>query len=435
MKTSTHRPLTDTKIASLKPPEEGRYEVTDAGAAGLQLRVTAAGIKTFRRAVRDGGALVWVTLGEWSPTARPGFLTVNQARIWSVRLGEAARAGRVSAVRLELDKELRPSLVPRGSGERTVREVAADFMAALKRKRPEQARRPLDCDILPAIGDRLISTVGREDGRSIIKAVKSVRDGGEAPRKAAVVLAILKQLFAFAVDDGAIASNPMFSLKASTFGLGSNERQRVLSDREIGAWWRALDAYKGLTPTTRIGLKLLLLTGVRSGELLKARVDSVDFDTATLTVPVENQKLTLRAARKARAWKVPLSSTAFDLVCQLRALARSFGSDFLLASFSPANPGGALTDKALTHSMRRLFEGSAPLLSFADPRPTPHDLRRTFRSGLASIGVPHEVGERCLNHKLGGVAETYLAEVNDIAQRRDAVERWAKHVRTLIASS
>lgn len=36
-----------------------------------------------------------------------------------------------------------------------------------------------------------------------------------------------------------------------------------------------------------------------------------------------------------------------------------------------------------------------------------HDLRRTCRTLLASLGVPGHVAERCLNHKLKGVEGIY----------------------------
>ena len=47
-------------------------------------------------------------------------------------------------------------------------------------------------------------------------------------------------------------------------------------------------------------------------------------------------------------------------------------------------------------------EGKMPVEHF-----TVHDLRRTFRSLLASLSVPGHVAERCLNHKLKGVEGIY----------------------------
>jgi len=38
---------------------------------------------------------------------------------------------------------------------------------------------------------------------------------------------------------------------------------------------------------------------------------------------------------------------------------------------------------------------------------TAHDLRRTFHSHAASLGIAGNVAERCLNHKLKGVEGIY----------------------------
>ena len=56
---------------------------------------------------------------------------------------------------------------------------------------------------------------------------------------------------------------------------------------------------------------------------------------------------------------------------------------------------------------------------------TPHDLRSTMKSHLRALGVPRDISEMCLNHKLSGVEgihdqHTYFDE------RREALEKWAR---------
>jgi integrase len=56
-----------------------------------------------------------------------------------------------------------------------------------------------------------------------------------------------------------------------------------------------------------------------------------------------------------------------------------------------------------------------------------HDLRRTFRSGLARLGVPPHVAELCVNHIKGGVEAIY----NKYRYEREiksALAMWADHV-------
>jgi integrase len=54
---------------------------------------------------------------------------------------------------------------------------------------------------------------------------------------------------------------------------------------------------------------------------------------------------------------------------------------------------------------------------------TIHDLRRTMRTHLSSLGVRSEVAERCLNHKLPGVQGVYNTH-DYFAERKAALETW-----------
>jgi hypothetical protein len=54
---------------------------------------------------------------------------------------------------------------------------------------------------------------------------------------------------------------------------------------------------------------------------------------------------------------------------------------------------------------------------------TIHDLRRTMRTLLSSLGIRSEVAERCLNHKLPGIQCVYNGH-DYFAERRTALETW-----------
>lgn len=65
---------------------------------------------------------------------------------------------------------------------------------------------------------------------------------------------------------------------------------------------------------------------------------------------------------------------------------------------------------------------------------TIHDLRRTARTHLASLGVRPHIAERCLNHRLPGINDTY--DTHDyMDDRRDALELWAAKLEKLIAET
>ena len=176
---------------------------------------------------------------------------------------------------------------------------------------------------------------------------------------------------------------------------------------------------------------MLLLLGTRSGETLLATLDEFDSDNpkgATWTIPVEHQKLTGKQMSDARPWVVPLPPMAVELVRELMVFAKSLGSNHLASSF--ARKGRPLTSKALVHAMRGLYDGEKPLLvSARAERPTPHYLRRTFRTNLGErFNVPNEIAERCLNHRNGPYNHG-----DYIVQRREALEKWAAYIERLLS--
>ena len=60
-----------------------------------------------------------------------------------------------------------------------------------------------------------------------------------------------------------------------------------------------------------------------------------------------------------------------------------------------------------------------------------HDLRRTCRTGMASLGVPEIVSERILNHLPQGLTKTYN-KYEYLDEKRDALARWAQEVQNII---
>jgi integrase len=410
-------PLTASAIKALEPRPDA-YELADPGCPGLRLRVEPTGRRSFRWYTRDGDKRVVLTIGPWSERAEEGHVTLAEARQRLAALKAARDEGRLASWH-------RAPSAPNGAA--LVKDVARDFVAHLKRRRKtaDQVERALDKDVLPVIGSIPIAAVTPRDVRQVVEAI--VRRG--APSAADHVFEHLNGLLRFAVGRGELGTNPAATLDRDALGAETGRRARVLSDEEIAALWRALD-HSGLTITSRTGLRLLVLLGVRSGELLRSRWEEVDLPGRVWTIPVDHQKLGRRQLANARPWRVPLSDQALAQFERLRVL--SEGSAFVMAS--PQAEDGFTTDKALNHGMRRLFAGDPPLLSFPDPRPTPHDLRRTLRTGLARLKVPRDVAERSLNHALPEIESIYNTH-DYFDERREALARWGAHVETLVSGT
>ena len=405
---------TELQLSKLQPPASGYYDVPVGIAPGLVVRVYHTGTKTFRW---DRGAGL-----------KPRIVTFGSYPTVSLKAAcdehDKVRQRHKDGVDLAMGGE-----VPK-----TVAELAELFYrdrVLPVRKVPGYVRRTLDRDILPALGRLRLRSVTTLAIRSMVRKV--VLRGAEA--QAGVVLQHTKQLFRFGVSIGALDYSPADCLEPVNLGIEYNRRSRKLSGEEIKLFHEGLDRYTGLSLTVRTGLKLLLILGIRSGELRQAKWSDVNWQERTLTVPVANQKLSPRAAKIGRPFVVPLPDQAIDLlkgllgvdpvwICPSRILARdpAKGEGTIGAK-------GPIEDKVFGRAVRRLLDKEVDgikLLPLEEPF-CPHDLRRTCRTGLSALRVQPHIAERCLNHAMGQIEGTY--DHHDyLDERREALQKWADQV-------
>lgn len=139
---------------------------------------------------------------------------------------------------------------------------------------------------------------------------------------------------------------------------------------------------------------MLLCLGVRKGELIAAQWSAFNLTDKLWHMPSERSKTEV-------AITIPLSELAMQCLDELKV--RSVDSPYLFPSRRVSKRFGHISPDTLNAALKKMFdEGKMPVEHF-----TVHDLRRTFRSLLASLSVPWHVAERCLNHKLKGVEGIY----------------------------
>lgn len=432
--------LTPKGIAKL-PRRANVYEVSDAGARGLRLRVHPTGVKSFRWYVSALGRVI--TIGPWSESPAPAHVTLEEARDVLRDLKKAHKAGvrELDRAEVKIKTALAPRAVSAVASEPadSVNKWADRFFEHLegRRRRPEEAKNIIKRHILPAIGAKSLADVKRSDCDAIVEAV--VQSG--AAVHAGKVLALLKQLLSWSTRRaGDDFTNPAAELKADDFNIETVERDRFLSADELPIFWNALDPDPAGSspkrsvpePQTAAALRLLLLTAVRSQELRLARWTEVDFAAATWTVPIAHQKMTKKQERSKRAkpFVIPLTPTALGLFEQLRALSK--GADLVLPS--PEDPSRPYAEKTLGRAMRRVWRTHPALKQL--PEAAPHDLRRTVRTWLGDkLGVEWHVCERVLNHRIGGKANATYDRGDYLEARRAALEKWDALLQRLVNSN
>lgn len=184
------------------------------------------------------------------------------------------------------------------------------------------------------------------------------------------------------------------------------EPHESMSYTELPVFMRELRTRPGVSSTA---LEFLILTGARTGEVLKATWDQMDLDEAIWNAPASIMKA-------GRAHRVPLSP---DAVALLKSLPRDPDSDFVFISASRS--GEPMSNMAMTQLLKRMDRKDGV---------TVHGFRSTFRTWSAEecLDIPREIAEAALAHSVGGVEGAYQrGDYFNI--RRALMERWADYCR------
>jgi integrase len=250
----------------------------------------------------------------------------------------------------------------------------------------DERRSALKRLVLPKLGARQIGDISRTD---IIRLLDRIADQNGAPM-ADHVLAYLRRVMNWHASRSDDFRSPIVSGMART-RPSQRRRQRVLSDAELVAVWRAAEA----SPNAFSYLvRFLLLTATRRNEAASMRRNEVSGDE--WTIPQERYKTGLELV-------IPLSGTAQALMAAVPKIGKA-GFIFTTHGDCPIQGFSKLKhafDKKVLTSLREA-DPEATL-----PRWTLHDLRRTARSLMSRAGVPSDHAERCLGHVLPGVRGTY----------------------------
>lgn len=419
-KSTPARGLTQSKLDEWAASvHHKRFEVRDRQCPGLFVRVGTTGAVTFRWHAFDRGTKKHrnETVGRYPD------LSLAEARAKLGKMKDAQRTGVLAAFT--------------AGDKTTVNELGKRFLEQLemRRRNPDDARSScriarsyFDREVFPRIGNVPVNMVSSAACREI---VESIVERGK-PTAAGMVHQLLGQFFRFAEGLDMIERNPARALDRSALGAAAGPaRQRCLSAKEIAAFWHAMESEKTPgTGTAKLALRILLLTAVRQGELVKARWSDVDLREATWTIPPENRKLKKSVEPSARDFVVPLSPLALSLFRELKENAGS--SEWVLPS--PMHGGSAgFSRVTLATTCRNFFEPrTGKPAPFKMATFTPHDLRRTARSCFTGkLGADPMLAERSLGHTVGGrVLNTY--DTGDyLEQRRGLLDKWAVYVERL----
>lgn len=336
--------------ASYDPDGPAQQIVYDDDIPGFGVRLYPSGGKSFVVRYRTpSGRSRYLTVGRY------GVLTLAQAR-------KKARKALVQAADGQDPAQARQE----ARGAVTVAEFAETYME--RHSKPHKRtwredRRRIDSYIKPAIGTVPLHEVTTGELSALHAEI-----GKSAKVEANRVLELFRAIFNKAITWGAVPKatpNP-----ASDFDkFAEQSRDRWVRPSEMPALVKAVEAEENVY--IRAAIWLLLLTGCRRSEILRAKWQDVDWDRRELRIP---------ETKAGPARTVPLSEPALSV---LEEIPRQRNNAWIICG---AHKGKRL--KGFAKAWRRIRKAA----DLEDV--TIHDLRRTVGSWMATAGVSlHIVGD------------------------------------------
>src|SRR5215469_11463124 len=377
--------LTDKFMKGMKAPAEGNEISWDTEVPGFGARITAAEVRSFVLDYRVGGRQRRFTIGRYPE------LTVAAARNRAFELRGRIRDGHDPME----ERQQRRS-------EPTMTDLAADYLDRYARvnKRPSSYRNDFQMIsrfVRPKLGNLRLNAIGRRDVQSLHASLKNT------PYMANRVLSLLSKMFSLAIDWKWMTENPARGIAR----FAEEKRERWLTSEEIQRLRKALDALKDQNAANAI--RLLLLTGSRMSEVLKAEWDQFDLSTGVWTKPSHNTK-------QKRVEHVPLSDSALQLLVSMKGERKGplFPGRFTGSRTDLKRPWAEVC-KAAGLTVEVVKGKRKPITRFR-PAVRIHDLRHSYASHLVSNGVSLEVVGKLLGHTQASTTMRY-AHIQDMALR------------------
>jgi integrase len=367
---------------ALCEPRKDRTLYWDAELKGFGLQVTAAGKRTCVIQYRAGRKSRRMAIGGLD------VLGLQAARKEAKkRLGEVAKGGDPLATRRE----------EKASASNTLKSVADEYF------RRERARvRSMDNRaatfarlIFPELGSQPIDKIRRDD---ITRLLDSIEDAN-GPMMARKVLSYLRRLFRWHTGRTTDFLSPIVPGMSRP---NSKPRERILSDDELRAVWRAAEAHGG--PFGYL-VRFIILTATRRMEAAAMTWRELDGDR--WTIPAVRYKTGTNHV-------IPLPKAGKVVLKQIPNLGA-----FVFTNDGRTPIGGISRLKAD-------FDEACGVTGWVL-----HDLRRTARSLMSRAGIPSDHAERALGHVIGGVRATY-DKYQYLDEKRRAFEALAAQIERIV---
>ena len=385
--------LSDVAIRKAKPGPK-MYKLSDGD--GLFLLVQPTGAKWWRFKYFFDGKEKSLSLGIYPDI---GLADARERRAQARK--QVAMGQDPSQLRQE---DRRQTLLKSGN---TFESVAREWHKTRFHKwTPLHARkimRAFEIDIFPKLGLRPIADI--KATIDLLDALRKVESRG-ARETAHRILQNCGQVFTYAVVTQRIERSPAADLRGALEPV-EKKNNAYLKEEELPEFLAKLNAYDG-HPLTRLAIRLLLLTFVRTIELRGARWSEINWEKADWRIPAERMKM-----REQHI--VPLSSQSLALLRELQKI--SGESEYVFPNIQ--KPSGSISENTLLYALYRMgYHGRA----------TGHGFRATASTVLNENGFRPDIIERQLGHCERNKVRAAYNHAQYLPDRRAMMQWWADYL-------
>lgn len=374
-----------------------RPSVRLADEKGMYLEVTAAGGKYWRVKYRHGGKEKRLALGVYPA------VSLAQARKARDQAREALTSG-ADPAQLKRDAKLIRAMSDANTFETVARQWWAHWSGPKSPRHADYVLRRLEADVFPALGARPVASITAPQLLAMAKAIEA-RGAVDIAKRS---LQTCGQIMRYAVGHGVIERNPAADVKpADALKPRKKENYARLDAKEMPELLRKIEAYQG-SAYTRLSMKLMALTFVRTGELIAARWSEFDLAAAQWRIPADRMKMRTPHI-------VPLASQAVEV---LQALQTISGHGVLLF------PGERDHEKPMSNNT---ILGALKRMGYAG-RMTGHGFRGVASTILHEHGYGHHLIELQLAHQERNSTVAAYNHATYLADRMAMMQGWANHL-------
>lgn len=386
--------LTDTRIKSAKPSTQA-LKLSDG--KGLYLLINPTGTKLWRLKYRVDGKEKLMSFGAYPE------VSLAQAREACDLARKQLAAGTDPMAQRKADKLSRMEAAD-NSFAAVARAWWQHWRPARSPRHADYVLRRLEADVFPEIGARPIAEL---EAPALVRMVKNIEARG-ALDIAKRALQTTSQVFRYAVAHGYAARNPAADIRpADVLKPRKRTNYARIDAKELPELMRKIEGYAG-APTTRLAMKLMALTFVRTSELIEARWCEFDLETRRWDIPAERMKM-----RSPHI--VPLSRQAVEVLQVLQTV--TGGRELLFPG--ERDHGKPMSNNTILAALARMGYKH---------RMTGHGFRGLASTILHEQDFDHHHIELQLAHMERNAVSAAYNHALYLSQRGELMQHWADYL-------